>query len=208
MRSRRTTRRDDAEPSQVPTKVLRTCVSSIDTVEPDCVSPISSQPISPSTIHTVSALQKTRFRCSIAPPARATVSAAVAGRNGDYGQDVSASEKVLSAARHAEELWRDRRISYERVRLRYRAADLVCCAIVQDHLGVDPGVLRFRADVWAVLQERQAARAAPGQPRYIAAQEEVHGVDDPALPNAVIIPDYGASALERDREVAECRGNQ
>ena len=54
---------------------LRTCVSSIDTVEPDCVSPISSQPLSPSTIHTVSALQKTRFRCSIAPPARATVNA-------------------------------------------------------------------------------------------------------------------------------------
>ena len=78
----RTTRRDDAEPSQVPATVFRTCVSSIDTVDPDYVSPITSQPMSPSTIHTVSALQQTRCRCSIAPPARATSAArSVSGPN-------------------------------------------------------------------------------------------------------------------------------
>ena len=70
---------DPAELGRRPrAKVLRTCVSSIDTVEPDYDSPITSQSMWPSTIHTVSALHKTRFRCSIAPPARATVNASQA----------------------------------------------------------------------------------------------------------------------------------
>ena len=57
LRSRRTTRRDDAQPSQVPVSDVHACPELFDTEEPGHDSPIALQPVLPSTGGRVSALQ-------------------------------------------------------------------------------------------------------------------------------------------------------